>query len=76
METTGKTLERETAIDPQERADMDEVSRILAEGKRVTDPELRRRITERSAAVQREILERFGVVDWAVDLIREGRDED
>ena len=60
----------------QERADMTEVLRLVSEGKRVTDPELRRRIAERSEAVQRQIRDRFGVVEWAVDLIREGRDED
>jgi hypothetical protein len=55
---------------------MREVCRLIAEGKRVTDPELRRRIRERSEAVQREVLEKFGVVEWAVDLIREARDEE
>ena len=60
----------------QERADMTEVLRLVSEGKRVTDPELRRRVAERSEAVQRQIRDRFGVVEWAVDLIREGRDED
>jgi hypothetical protein len=59
-----------------EQADMKEVCRLIAEGKRVTDPELRRRIRERSEAVQREVLEKFGVVEWAVDLIREARDDE
>ena len=60
-----------------EQADIEEVCRLVAEGKaRVTDPELRRRIRERSEAVQREMLEKFGVVEWAVDLIREARDEE
>jgi hypothetical protein len=59
-----------------EEADLREVCRLIAEGKRGTDPELRRRIRERSEAVQREVSEKFGVVEWAVDLIREGRDEE
>jgi hypothetical protein len=60
----------------QEQADTKEVLRLVSEGKRVTDPELRKRIARRSEAVQGEIRDRFGVVEWAVDLIREGRDED
>ena len=69
-----KTIDAPPAT--QEQADTIEVLRLVSEGKRVTDPELRRRITARSDAVQREIHDRFGVVEWAVDLIREGRDED
>ena len=61
---------------PADIADMDEVCRLVSEGKRVTDPELLKRIRERSEAVQREILEKHGVVEWAVDLIREARDEE
>ena len=71
MENAMKTIELD-----QEQADMKEVLRLVSEGKRVTDPELRKRITERSEVVQREICDRFGVVEWAVDLIREGRDVD
>ena len=69
-----KTIDSPLAT--QEQADTREVLRQVSEGKRVTDPELRRRIAERSEVVQREIRDRFGVVEWAVDLIREGRDED
>ena len=69
-----KTIDSPLAT--QEQADTREVLRLVSEGKRVTDPELRRRIAERSEVVQREIRDRFGVVEWAVDLIREGRDED
>src|SRR4051794_27945623 len=58
-----------------EQADSQEVARLLAEGKRVTDPELRRRIRERSEAVRRQIFEEHGVVDWAVEMIRDARDE-
>ena len=59
----------------QEQADMDEVCRLIAAGQRVTDPELRRRIRGRSEAVQEEIVEKFGVVEWAVEMIRDVRDE-
>ena len=70
-----KTIETMSAAD-QARADGEEIARHVVEGRKVTDPELRRRVTERSETVQREIRERFGIVEWAVDLIREGRDED
>ena len=70
MENAVKT----TTID-QEREDSREIARLLAEGKRVTDPELRRRVHARAAEVRREILETHGVVNWAVDMIREARDE-
>jgi hypothetical protein len=59
----------------QERADAEEVMRLVAERKRVTDPELIRRVQERAEKVRREIVEKHGVVEWAVDLIREARDE-
>jgi hypothetical protein len=60
----------------QEQADRDEVARLVSQGKRVTDPELRRRITERGDAARRVMLERHGVRDIAVELLREARDED
>jgi hypothetical protein len=57
-------------------ADMEEVCRLVSEGKRVTDPALPRRIDERSEEVRRRIREKHGVVEWAVDLIREARDDE
>jgi hypothetical protein len=57
-------------------ADMEEVSRLISEGKRVTDPALLARISARSEEVQCRIREKHGVVEWAVDLIREARDEE
>lgn len=59
----------------QEEADSKEVARLVAEGKRVTDPDLRRRIRERSEAVQQEILQKHGVVEWAVEMARDTRDQ-
>ena len=38
-----------------EQADKEEVLRLLAEGKRVTDPELRRRIHERAERVREQV---------------------
>jgi hypothetical protein len=60
----------------QEQADREEVTRLVSQGQRVIDPELRRRITERGEAARRVMLERHGVRDIAVELLREARDED
>lgn len=68
------TTEKPSAID-QEQTDSQEVARLVSAGKRVTDPELRRRIRERSESVQKQIFEKHGVVDWAVEMTREARDE-
>jgi hypothetical protein len=59
----------------QEQVDAEEIMRLVAERKRVSDPELIQRVQERAQRVRREILEKHGVVEWAVDLIRESRDE-
>ena len=60
----------------QVQADREEIMRLVSQGKRVTDPELRRRITERGDAARQVMLERHGVRDIAVELLREARDED
>jgi hypothetical protein len=59
----------------QEQADAEEVMRLVMEGKRVTDPALILRVQQRAEKVRREIIEKHGIVEWAVDLIREARDE-
>ena len=59
----------------QAEADIAEVARLVAEGKQVTDPELLRRIRQRSDALRREMLRAQGLTDIAVDLVRESRDE-
>lgn len=63
----------EKPLATQEEADSREIARLLAEGKRMSDPELRRRISERAERVRQKILETHGVVDWAVDMIRDAR---
>ncbi|HZW32296.1 MAG TPA: hypothetical protein VFF52_16405 [Isosphaeraceae bacterium] len=68
-------IEKPSDIPPEAMADLEEVCRLISEGKRVTDPALLKRISERSEEVQRRIREKYGVVEWAVDLIREARDE-
>ncbi len=56
-------------------ADLEEVARQAAAGG-VRDPELLRRVTERAEKARQEILQKHGVLNIAVDLIREGRDEE
>jgi hypothetical protein len=60
----------------QEREDLEEVYRLYAEGKRVTDPDLVRRIRERSEAARKAVFERNGLLDVAVPSIRSLRDGD
>lgn len=74
MGTDIKTAET-PALD-QEQADRQEIMRLVSEGKRVTDPELRRRVHERADEVRRQMFATHGLTNIAVDLIREGRDED
>ncbi len=50
--------------------------RLVSQGRRVTDPELRTRITERGDAARRVMLERHGVRVVALDLLHDARDED
>ena len=60
----------------QERDDLEEVYRLYAEGKRVTDPDLIKRIRERSEAARRAVFKRNGLLDIAVPSIRALRDGD
>ncbi len=70
------TVETPSVIPADEMADMEEVCRLVAEGKSITDPALRKRIYERSEQVRRAMLEKHGITNIAVDLIREIRDEE
>jgi hypothetical protein len=56
--------------------DLEEVCRLIAEGGKITDPELLKRVRERSDQAAREVFEKHGLLNVAVDLIREGRDEE
>jgi hypothetical protein len=56
-------------------ADLEEVARQAASGG-VSDPELLRRVRERSEQVRREILQKHGRLNVAVDLVREIREEE
>ncbi len=59
----------------QDQIDLDEVCRLVAAGEKMTDPGLLERIRERSEAAQRQMRRDHGIVEWAVDLIRETRDD-
>lgn len=61
-------------IGSQQMADLEEVCRLVSEGKRITDPELDRRIADRADAARAETLQHFGVQDIGVKIIREMRD--
>jgi hypothetical protein len=55
--------------------DLQEVAKQAAHGI-VRDADLVRRVRERSARVRQRLLRDRGIRDLAVDLIREGRDEE
>jgi hypothetical protein len=69
------TTDPNRAIPPDILADLEEVARQAASGG-VRDPELLRRVSERAEKARQEILKKHGVLNIAVDLIREGRDEE
>ncbi len=56
-------------------ADMQAVADAVAAGTPV-DPEVVRRVRERSERVQKELVGQYGIREIAVDLIRQGRDEE
>jgi hypothetical protein len=56
-------------------ADMQAVADAAAAG-RPPDPEVARRVRERSARIQDELRRRYGVREIAVELVRQGRDEE
>lgn len=60
---------------PSPEADLAEVTRHLCSGG-VKDPELLKRVTERANKARQEILDKFGVQDIGVDIIREMRDSE
>jgi hypothetical protein len=65
-----------TIEEPSPRADLEAVLRLIAQGEKVADPDLLKRIHERSEQATREVFEKHGLLDVAVGLIREGRDEE
>jgi hypothetical protein len=64
----------ENVEDPLEVADREELYRLLAEGKPVTDRELIKRVRARAEAARQAVFERNGLLDIAVPYIRALRD--
>ena len=62
-------------MDPEVMADLNAVLEHAYAGTPV-EPELARRIRERSEAVQKTLREKYGELNIAVDLIRDIRDEE
>jgi hypothetical protein len=61
--------------DPQVEADLAAVMDHVASGKPL-DPAVARRVQERGEKIRQEVFAKSGPLNVAVDLIREGRDED
>jgi hypothetical protein len=64
-------------------ADIDDAALIAEDGKALMaslvsgkplDPEVARRIDERAARITERLRRKYGTLDVAVDLVREGRD--
>jgi hypothetical protein len=68
------TKEPSAIDDPQALADLEEVCRLLSEGKKVADPGVSRRITARANQARAEALGLFGVQEVAVEIVRAMRD--
>jgi hypothetical protein len=66
--------ETTAGLPPDVLDDMKAVAEALAAGRPVP-AELARRVRERSAKVQEQLLRQHGVREIAVDLIRQGREE-
>jgi hypothetical protein len=71
MKDTLKTIDPAPAIDPAVMADLEAVCNTKGI---VRDPDLLRRINERSETLRRQTLATFGVQEIAADIVREMRD--
>ncbi|MBL8792443.1 MAG: hypothetical protein JNM56_00920 [Planctomycetia bacterium] len=61
-------------VPPQALADLEYALHLLSTGQR--DTEFEKRVALKSDEIRREIFAKHGVLNVAVDLIREGRDEE
>jgi len=68
------TIETASGIPTDVMADIQAVADAVA-SRTPVDPEIARRVAERSRKVQEELIRTHGVREIAVDLIRQGRDE-
>jgi DNA-binding NarL/FixJ family response regulator len=60
---------------PDVMADAQAVADAIA-GRQPLDPEVARRVRERSERIQEKLLKEYGMREIAVDLIRQGREEE
>jgi hypothetical protein len=67
------TRETPPAIPPEVMAELQEAADHAARG--IRDPEKMRQAAERMDRMREEMRQRVGEVEWAVELIRETRDE-
>jgi hypothetical protein len=68
------TQSKSVGVFPDVLNDMQAVADAAAAGRPV-DPEVAKRVRERSEKVQEQLRQRYGVREIAVDLIRQGREE-
>lgn len=73
-ENGGMIIEVADIIDPIELADSEAVIEHLLRGTPL-DPEVDRRVHERAARITDELRRKYGMLDIAVDLIRQAREE-
>jgi hypothetical protein len=73
-ENSGMKTKEESSNSPNALTDLESVLLQVEQGG-VKDPELLKRIEERSRAIRERVLKEHGVLEVAVDLIRETRDE-
>ena len=72
-EPTMNRPEPPTAIPPEAIADLDYALQLIMSGKRA--PEFEARIRAESDKITEEIRRKHGILNIAVDLVREARDE-
>ena len=65
-----------TATEPTPQSDLEEICRLIAEGRKVTDPQLLKRVWECAEPGDSRGVRAAWAVNVAVDLIRDGRDEE
>jgi hypothetical protein len=71
MEATGA---KPSIVPAEAMAELEEAVARILRGER--DPEAMRRAAERMDRMREEMRQRVGLIDMAVQLIREGRDEE
>jgi len=74
MNPSSSTVPFASTIPPDVMADMEAVAAAVAAGRK-PDPELASRVRERSRKATQAVLQRCGVLNVAVDLVRQTRDE-